>query len=162
MENAEKLKERIRENDEADKKERWLLVVFEWLYFFMHLANRIAYKELGDGGRVELQEILVTLTVRPAIEGLMGHWPEHLKAGMVREFIEKMNDAELEYAKCKTWIEEGRPFSETSLFGKLTLNVARLMGPPWDDDVATLAYIRDIATNACVRMDMVRLIRLVK
>jgi hypothetical protein len=162
IENSEVLKERIEGNDDADKDERRLLVIFEWLYFFMHLANRMAYRELGQPGRLEIQKKLLALTARPAIEGLMGHWPDRLKVGMTREFVRRLNEAELDYAKCKTWVEEGKPFSEDSLFGKLALNIARVMGPHCSDDVALLLYIRDTATTACARLDMLQLIRQMK
>jgi hypothetical protein len=133
---AEALKPSIRAANNKDHTQRWLTILCEFLYLFMHLTNRFAYKELGHERRCKVQEQLHPLIVRPTIETIFGHWPTNLKDGMEREFFEKLNTTEIEYGECKQLINRDNPLSQDALFSKFAGNVCELLGVEKADTAA--------------------------
>ena len=59
-----------------------IYVVFEFVYFFMHLTRRSAFSVLGDEGKIKLAKELSPLIVPPIIEGLFGHWPKNPRTAL--------------------------------------------------------------------------------
>jgi hypothetical protein len=125
---AEALKASIHAENDKDHTQRWFLIVCEFLYFFMHMASRFAYGELGHERRCKMQDQLYPLIVRPTIESIFGHWPQNLKDGMESEFIEKLGNAEAEYGECKKLLDRENPFAEDALLSKFAGNVCELLG----------------------------------
>jgi hypothetical protein len=128
MNDAEALKESIHAQNDKDHKQRWFAVLCEFLYFFMHMANRFAYGELGHEQRCKIQDQLYPLIVRPTIESVFGHWSQDLKDKMESEFIEKLGNAETEYGECKKLFDRENPFADDALFSKFAGNVCDLLG----------------------------------
>ena len=125
---AEALKNYLNDSTEKERQEKWVYVLFEFIYFFMHMTNRIAFGKLGDERRIKLQGQLAPLIIDSTIKSLFGHWPQKLKQGIKNEFYEKLNDAEIEYSGCKEFLPKDNPFSDKALFSKLAKNVAELFG----------------------------------
>jgi hypothetical protein len=104
-----------------------LYVFYEFLYFFLHLMNRKAHSGLGPDRVAKLQDEVRPLIVVAAVS-FIAHWPEKFKSGFEREFFEKVNDAEMEYASCKLLFPEKRPTDDTALCSRLALNVLNVAG----------------------------------
>lgn len=115
--------------------ENWIYVFSEFAYFFMHLTSRSAFSILGDEGRTKVAKELSPLIVFPIIETFFGHWPQNFKDGIRRDFLEKANNAEVEYGACKEFLSTDKPFAGDGLLNKLALNVAELVGKPMDQEV---------------------------
>lgn len=126
--NGEVLKASIQAADEKEHTRRWFTVVCEFLYFFMHITNRLAYRELGHERRCEVQRELYPLIARPTIEAICGHWPHKLKDGMENDFGEKLNDAEVQYGACRKFVDPDNPFAEDALLSKFANIVCELLG----------------------------------
>jgi hypothetical protein len=124
---AEQLKPHIQSLDEQKRMERWFLLVCEFLYFFMHMANRSAFKELGHAKRCKFQDELYPLLVRPNIEAICGSWPTDLKDRLERDFTEKLGDAEIEYGACKKMLDNDNPLTQDALFSKFACNICELV-----------------------------------
>jgi hypothetical protein len=124
---AESLKPYIRAPDDKTRMLCWWSVTCEFLYLFMHVANRFAFKHLGHAKRCKFQNEIYPLIARPVIEVIFGHWPSHLKDGMESEFRENLNNAEMEYGTC-TYFDSDDPFSQTDLFPKFASHVCELLG----------------------------------
>lgn len=128
MTGAEALKASIHAENDKDRTQRWFAVLCEFLYFFMHMSNRVAYGELGQGPRCKIQDQLYPLIVRPTIESVFGHWPPDLKDKMESEFTEKLGNAETKYGECKKLLDRENPFADDALFSKFAGNVCELLG----------------------------------
>jgi len=81
-------------------------VFYEFLYFYLHLVNRQAHSRLGPDRVAKLQGAVGPLIVPAAVDTFFAHWPEKFKSGIERNFYEKLNDAEMEYASCKLLFPE--------------------------------------------------------
>jgi len=79
---AEALKNYLNDSTEKERQEKWIYVLFEFIYFFMHMTNRIAFGKLGNERRIKLQNELAPLIIDPTIKSLFGHWPKKLKEGI--------------------------------------------------------------------------------
>ena len=144
---AETLKPSLVAADEEDRTRRWFTVICEFLYFFMHLTNRFAYAELGHEQRCKIQKELYPLIVRPTIESIFGHWPPKLKDGLENDFVEKLNDAEVEYGECKQLLDSEHPLSCHALFPKFASNICELLGLE-KSDVTYLQTFMEVTTLA--------------
>jgi hypothetical protein len=154
---AEALKADIQASNDKVRIERWFLVFCEFLYFFMHIANRLAYKELGHAKRCKFQDELYPLLVRPNIEAIVGHWPANLKDGIERDFIEKLGDAEVEYGACKQMLDKDNLFSVDALFSKFASNICELVEAEKSDPVkyvATFQRVMDLGLDSFKELNL--------
>ncbi|MGC1483301.1 MAG: hypothetical protein WA789_05865 [Candidatus Acidiferrum sp.] len=162
--NAEALKVSIQAGDEKDRMLRWFALVCEFLYFFMHMANRFAYGELGHERRCRMQDRLYPLIVRPTIESVFGHWPVSLKDKMEGEFIEKLGIAETEYGRCKKLLDSDNPFAGDALFSKFAGNICELLGTDSSeltDYAQTYMKVRGLATSSFKELGLLETVRAV-
>ncbi len=117
---AEPLKKDLEVKFKGDSKEvnsKYIRVLFEFMYFFLHLTIRSAFTQLGQEKRDKLQDELAPLAINTTIETLFGHWPENLKDGIKNDFYENLNNAETEYSTCKVLLLD--PKDDTSIFEKI-------------------------------------------
>jgi hypothetical protein len=106
-----------------------ILLMYEFLYFFSHLVLRTAVSEgLTESKIKKLQAFLGPWIVWTAVNGFFHHWPEHLKKKMSGEVYNRLNDAEMEYAKCRGLLNPENPLDAKTLLGRLSRNAMDL----WD------------------------------
>ena len=145
--------------DDAEKIQRESLVYFEFVYFFMHITNRVAFRILGHERRTKLQEELGPAMVHAVVESLCGHWPGEMKERIKHEFFEKMNDAEVEYSACPLQSSDN-PLGSNALFPLLARHVADLAGSPDNPEVILDALY--VARTALAATDLDRLVGEIK
>lgn len=125
--------------DSEDKiTEQWIYVCFEFMYFFAHMTDRVAFAKLGQERREKLMATLGPLIAGPAIKAFFGHWPDELKAKMLADFYQKMNDAQQEYSTCQEFISKDNPVGGNALISQLARNVLELCGDSPTDMAALL------------------------
>ena len=103
---AEAIRPQIDFPSERERERQWVFILHEFVYFFMHMTNRAAYRVLGQNSRTRLQEELGASIPVAVTEAVCGHWPAELKSKLVAEFFQNLNNAELEYAECKQIFSE--------------------------------------------------------
>jgi hypothetical protein len=140
-------------SSEGRPSEPQMLLQYELLYFFSHLALRTVVAEGFTEPQIKkLQAFLGPLIASTAVDAFCMHWPEHLKRKMRGEIYERLNDAEMEYAECTSGLLEPEdPLNGDTLIGKLAANVMSL----WDrapDDPAAFDVAAAI-TEALVAME---------
>jgi hypothetical protein len=162
LRDAEALKSTIHAKDEKDCTKRWFAVVCEFLYFFMHMTSRFAYREFGHERRCKIQDQLYPLIIRPTIEAIFEHWPQNLKDGMESEFIENLGRAEIEYGECKQLLNRDNPLAQDALFSKFAGNVCEQLGAEKTDTAAyarTFMRVLELATNSFNQLDLPECLR---
>jgi len=137
-----------------DSKDRQLSgfgVFCEYLYFFMHLTCRTAFQLRLTEQQIEsLQAYLGPVIASTAIDSFVGHWPADVKEKVLADFYSKLNDAEIEYSRCKE-VFDGKFLGE-SLFMKLAWNIAELSGNPMNP--ATIALVVSFAIDEYKAMSL--------
>lgn len=130
---AESLKPDLEEKFGKDSKEfhsKYIPVLFEFMYFFLHLTNRSAFGQLGQEKRSKLQDKLAPLAVDATIQTLFGHWPTNLKDGIKKDFYQNLNNSEMEYGNCKELLlkpEDDTPTFEKIASGKKSKSMVGLL-----------------------------------
>ena len=137
---AETLKPDLEEKFGKDSKafhSRNIAVLFEFMYFFLHLADRYAFAQLGPERRNRLVDELVPPTISATIETCFVRCPKNLKDGMERNFYSNLNNAQVEYGGCKEILlkpEDDTPILEKmsgakskSMVGQLTDNLSQII-----------------------------------
>lgn len=116
-----------------------ILSFFEFLYFYIHIALRLCVaNDYNESQIAAVQNFLGPLTAATAVDSFFLHWPEDRKSGLRAEFLEKLNDAEQEYAACRSTPDD--------LFGQLARNACAL----WDrsDDPIALRTVASASAGA--------------
>lgn len=150
---AEQAKPLLNAANEREHHEQWFLVLCEFLYFTLHLANRFAFNLLGHEKRCKFQREIYPLVVRPTIEAVVGHWPEHLKDGIERDFQEKLDDAELEYGACTKIVDRDNPLSEHAVLSRFSANICTLMNVGKEDPAKYLSALLAVEKLAMQAMN---------
>jgi len=134
-----------------------MLLFYELLYFFIHVTIRTAVGHgLTEAQISKIQDYLGPQLSRTAVDTFCRHWPIELKKRIAHEFFAKLNDAEVEYSKCRALMLKDESFENDSLFGKLSHNVAQLWGSPSNPVVIMAA--KTSATKAFTSMPLDKLI----
>ena len=109
-------------SSEKDRYAHYMMIYFEFFYFFMHIYNRIMLGKAGFNIRSKFNEQFGPLMVAGAVESIIGHWPKEIKENTVNDVFNELNSAEIEYSTSKDimW-DKDVPFDSftgDSLFGK--------------------------------------------
>jgi hypothetical protein len=96
---------------------KYFLVLFEFMYFFLHLTDRYAFAQLGHEKRNKLIDELVPPTIDATIETYFDHWPKKVKDGIRTDFYNNLTNAQMEYGSCKEVLLD--PKDDTRIFEKL-------------------------------------------
>ncbi len=135
-----------------------MLVFYELFYFFIHVTIRTAVAQgLTETQISKLQDFLGPSLSQTAVDTFLRHWPLELKERIAREFFEKLNDAEADYAQCRAFMLKDKPLAKDSLIGKLSQNVAQLWGSPYN--LAVIMAVTMSAVKAFRSMPLDKLIR---
>lgn len=137
-----------------------MLLQYELLYFFAHLALRTVSSEgFTELQIAKVQAFLGPLLASTAVDAFCAHWPEHLKKKMMGEVFDRLNDAEMEYAECSGLLEQADPLNTGTLIGKLSANSMAL----WDREPQDPAAfeIAVAATDAALAMQLKEHVRAV-
>jgi hypothetical protein len=90
-------------------REKLFNIFLEFLFFFLHFANRQAYGRLPQAKANNLLQTMGEFLVSCVIDTSVGHWPEEYKTGVQSETYDNLNQAEKEYATCKQLMEPTLP-----------------------------------------------------
>jgi len=102
-----------------------MYVLYEFLYFFIHMTNRCTRNE--EFTRAQFEEFQHTVyfhVIAVAIDSFMLDWPDEAKQKIIHEFYDNLNSAEMEYSTSKEVISEVKPYLGDSLLAKLSRRVA--------------------------------------
>lgn len=155
MQGGQAMRSKITADSEDKANEQFIYVCYEFIYFFMHLTDRIAFQKLGSERRSKLMNALEPLIVGPAVDAFFDHWPEDMKLKMRGEMRGKMNDAQKGYAECKGMVSESHPITGNSLLSTFARNIAELCGnSPTDPSVHMIPY--GIAVESYKKLDLTK------
>ncbi|HEV2176532.1 MAG TPA: hypothetical protein VGW33_04925 [Terriglobia bacterium] len=152
---AERFKKSIRSSTDQERLEKWVYVMFEFMYFYMHMSSRVALEVLGPEQRGELCGQLAPLVARPVLGSVFGHWPEGLKAGLERDVYNGLSEAESAYSSCEAVFIKYDLLTDKGVFNRLAKNVAEVCGEPVNPAVLMLGH--KVATDEWKAMGVYKL-----
>ncbi len=156
------LRSLIVETDDKARQLRELELMYEYIYFFMHLTMRRCFGLLGDMSRQRLQDFLMPEIIFTSVESACGNWLEERKEGVRFEFVNNINSAEHEYGACTELLSaEDITFKGNSLFSILVRNVSEELGsdPNPIHSLVTMMHVLDVSIKACEAMKLEKLVR---
>ena len=104
--------------DVTDRQEKEVFLFFEFIYFFMHATLRTAFGRITHSKLKVIQCFLLSMIPATAIDSCFADLPDKLRSDLNEEFVEKLDEAELEYGSCTGDGEVSRMFA--LLAGRLT------------------------------------------
>jgi hypothetical protein len=131
---AESFKEELEQNlpTEKERHEKYCYIYFEFLYFIMHLTNRLLFGMVSHEALVRFNNFIGPLLVNVAVESIIVHWPQEFKENIIKEVFEKLNEAEGDYSESKDVIWDTDKaldgITGNSVLSKLTRTIAMLCG----------------------------------
>jgi hypothetical protein len=151
--------------DSKEFQSKYFPILFEFMYFFLHLTNRSAFAQLGHEKRVKLQGELGRPAIDAMIETYFGHWPKNLKDGIERDFYNNLNNAEMEYGSCKALLlkpEDDTPILEKiesgakskSMVGQLTDNLSQIIEGKINMNVLFQVKICDVVVESLKKKEI--------
>jgi hypothetical protein len=117
----------------------------------MHMTLRRAFGRVSESQMRGIQDFLVELIPSTAIDSYFAHWPADFKEKMSEELIERLNDAEGEYAACTADGEIAR------IPMLLTQKVTALLGRR-EIEESTIGAILGVVLSELERMQLNELI----
>jgi len=124
---AEPLQEWMDFPTDEERKEKWLRIIWEHIFLFMHLVNRNAYGRLGEEIHKRLMGELAPKVVLPLAQELSEGRPDGFRQRIAEEAFEGLNQSEIEYAKCEAFLAEPI-LTGKSLVSVFARKVGRLAG----------------------------------
>ncbi len=142
---TEDLKKKLGEDSEEFEL-KFMPVLFEFLYFYLHLANRSAFTQLGGEKSQKLSHEMIRISIELTIEAQMGHWPENLREGIKKDSFHNYNVAESNYAMCKDILLKPEDDTKTidkiatgqkskSMIGQLIDNISEIITGKVNTDI---------------------------
>ena len=132
---TEKAKPFLQFQDKKKNNQHEHLILFEFVYFFMHMINRHALPILGHGRRAQLQSKRGPEIIKSITEVVFESEPEELKTQLFNDIYENLNRAEIGYANCKELLLSSNPFSQDAIISKLARLVSNLCTYPTDKNL---------------------------
>ncbi|MBF0458680.1 MAG: hypothetical protein HQK99_12395 [Nitrospirae bacterium] len=140
-------------NNTKEASSHWLLVVYEYLFFFIHLADRSAFSKLGSKKRSKLMDVLAPVIESMTTEAWFASWPAEFKCGIKKDFFNNLNNASIEYSQYKKlFAEKGENLKDT-LFWELGKNIARLSGYEHNPVIIMQAVLNSSDKFANMKLD---------
>ena len=158
---AQPVTEDLKKKLGADSKEfnlKFMPVLFEFLYFYLHIANRSAFAQLGPEKSQKLSHEMVRLSIETTVETQMSHWPENLREGIKKDSFHNYNVAEANYAMCKDILLKSEDDIKTidkiatgqkskSMVGQLIDNVSEIITGKVNTDIVLQLQVWEIVVK---------------
>lgn len=91
---------------DEEQKEKWFEIVWEHIFFLMHLVNRSAYETLDEETHRRLMGQLAPMVVMPLAKEFSEGRPDDFRQRIEKEAFGGLNRSELEYAECESFLAE--------------------------------------------------------
>jgi len=133
-------------------------VYYEYMFFFIHMTERMAFNYFTKKQMKILNEYLIMQLVPMAIDRFFSRSPAEVKESLTNEFMDKRNAAEISYTDSREiFSQKFDPLNSDAVFSKLGRSVATIMGEPYNP--ATIMLVIKYGADALMNMDLESLIK---
>lgn len=136
----------------SESKFMFVRVCYEYLFFFLHMADRIVLSELGPEVRANFQNSLYPLVQKGSTEAFCRDWPREIKEKINADFVVNLNSANYEYAQCKSIYDQEAPLAKSSVVGNLGHRISSVLS--MDKNLSLLMTCTGVGLNALSILDL--------
>jgi hypothetical protein len=139
-----------RGDPERDRTVLPMKVYFEFLFFFLHLTDRMALSAFGDSRRVKFLNIVTPIVLTLSID----YWfdvpvekKKEMRAGLSDEF---KGNATRYYGAATEWAFEENPIGGDTVVSRLGQSVAEMIGSENDPGImfqAAIAVMKELGSS---------------
>jgi hypothetical protein len=147
----------IRRDTELDRQKCSALVSNEFLFFFLHMTDRIAFSSLGADRANKLREIILPEIFGITVDSHFLDAPVQMKKEFRSVLYTDARKAALDYVPCTEWLSKEEPYTGDSLLSKLALKVMNKVAAEVDPNL-----VIEIIKAASKEMDNTNLVELIE
>jgi hypothetical protein len=139
---------------------KWVSILFEFIYFYLHLTDRFAFGHMNEERRGSLMTDLEEVCITAAVDAVCLRWPEDIKEKIKEECMGNFYISMAEYSKCKKWFPKKDEGAKGTLFWEFVKTIAKLAGQ--EHVVIFKLTVMQIATNSLKDLDIKSFINRIK
>lgn len=148
------------QNKQGLSDTEWLSIVFEFIYFYLHLTDRFAFEHMSEEQRAVLMTGVERICISSAVNAVCRGWPKDKKEKIKEECMENFHISMQEYSKYKKWLAEKGEGTKNTLFWEFGKMIAKLAGREMDARYIMLSV--KIAIDSLKDLDIKSFIEKVK
>ena len=134
------------------------LILFEFIYFYLHLTDRFAFGHMNEEQRGSLMIELEELCIAAAVDAVFLKWPEDKKEKVKAECMGNFYISVAEYSKYKKWLPEKDEGAKGTLLWEFGKKITELAG----QELSFKLAVMQIVTNSLKDLDIKSFINRVK
>ena len=135
-------------------------ILFEFIYFYLHLTDRFAFGHMNEEQRGSLMIELEELSITAAVDAVCLGWPEDKKERIKEECMGNFYISVAEYSKCKKWLPEKDEGAKDTLLWEFGKTIAKLAEQ--EHAVIFKLTVAQTVTNSLKDLDIKSFIKRVK
>lgn len=139
---------------------KWFSILFEFIYFYLHLTDRFAFGHMNEERRGSLMTELEEISITAAVDAVCLKWPEDIKEKIKEECMGNFFISMAEYSKCKKWFTKKGEGAKGTLFWEFGKTIAKLAGQ--ENDIIYIMAAMQIATNSLKDLEIKSFINRIK
>lgn len=130
---------------------QWFAVLFEFLYLFLNLTDRVAFTVLGNEKRDKIMTELEEISISSAVKALCHDWRDDKIKKIEEECRHNYIVSMEEWGQCKGLFSEKDKGMKDNLFWEFSKVIAKLAGH--EKDIAYMLLPTELATAALKDLD---------
>ena len=135
---AEKIQDILPETDQFEKGK---LILFECIFLFIHLTERISHNKLSEQKAKKLGEALRFFIILGIVDIMYDENEEDKKQIERAQLLKIIEKRHIHYTSCTELYKKSDPTSDTSLVGRFSKQLIEVMEISDEEDVGALREI---------------------
>jgi len=138
----------------------WFSILFEFICFYLHLTDRLAFELMNEEQRESLMVELIKISIAAPVDAVCLMWPEDIKEKIKEECMGNFYTSVTEYSKCKKWFPKKDEGARGTLIWEFAKTIAKLAGK--EHKVGLKLGIMQTVSNSIKDLDIKSFINRVK
>ncbi|MEA1939106.1 MAG: hypothetical protein U9N03_00385 [Candidatus Caldatribacteriota bacterium] len=130
----------------------WSLILFEFIYFYLHLTDRFASGHMNEEQRGNLMIELEKLSIAATVDAVFLKWPKDKKEIIKKKCMGNFYIRVAEYSKYKKWLPKKGEGAKGTLLWEFVKTIAKLVGQEHRGDF--ILGIMQTLTNSLKDLDI--------
>ena len=124
----------------------WSSIVFEYIYFFLHLTDRMIFTYFSEEQREEIMKSLEEYSIFSSVEAIYKGYPQDTLGKIKSECLDNFNVSQSKYSKYKKMYFEKNESPKDTLYYEFSKNIANLSGKEND-----ILVVSSVAFNEAIK-----------
>lgn len=129
------------QNKQGLSNTEWLSILFEFIYFYLHLTDRSAFGHMDEERRATFMTELEQICISSTVNAVCHEWPEDLKEKTKKECMENFRASMEEYSRYQELVPKEKEGRKNTLVWEFGKNIAKLAGREMDARYVMTSHI---------------------